>query len=103
MAETVANLRIMQGKDAAEAREQLVETWGASTPQVLESTIKDLIESGRRKISRVTSPGSAGQAEDNDLRVNADGTITESTKEEKKTYTMADLEEQMTKTMSRGL
>lgn len=99
MAERVVDLRIMQKKDNAEDRESLVESWLASTPKVLESTIQDLQKTGQRFIARITSPGLV-QNENDEL--DEDGDLTESagSKKPKKALTMADLEEQMVKTMA---
>jgi hypothetical protein len=97
LAERVVDLRIMQGKDKAEDRESLLESWMQSTPKVLESTIQDLLKSGQRQVKRVTSPGLA-VGEDVE---GGDGDITESTaKKPNKAPTMADLEETMVRTMS---
>ncbi|MNP20016.1 hypothetical protein D3C76_1125730 [compost metagenome] len=100
MAERVVDLRIMQKKDKAEDRDSLVESWLASTPKVLESTIQDLQKTGQRFIARITSPGLAVGESDEDL--DEEGNLTESagSKKPKKAVTMADLEESMIKGMS---
>lgn len=59
MAERVADLRIMQGKDKFEEREALIAEWNQSSSKVLESQITDLLESGKRHIETVHSPGLA--------------------------------------------
>lgn len=59
MAERVADLRIMQGKDKFDKRDELIAEWNQSSSKVLESQISDLLESGKRHIETVTSPGLA--------------------------------------------
>lgn len=59
LAERVADLRIMQGKNKFDEREALIAEWSQSSTKVLESQINDLLESGKRHIEKVTNPGLA--------------------------------------------
>jgi hypothetical protein len=105
MAERVADLRIMQHKDKVEDRESLVEQWVGSSSKVLESTINDLLESGKRHIASVPSPGLAVDDKNSTL-VDDEGNevhTKESAKEtsKKQLRTMKDLTEGMTSYMAR--
>lgn len=57
LAERVADLRILQGKDKVEARDQIISEWRDSSTKVLEGQIKDLLESAQRTVHTVPSPG----------------------------------------------
>lgn len=59
MAERVADLRIMQGKDKFEDRDALITEWSQSGTKVLESQINDLLESGKRHVEKIQNPGLA--------------------------------------------
>lgn len=108
MAERVVDLRILQGKEGKDFdRETLVESWIGSSSKVLESQIKDLVESGQRTIVQVASPGLAIK-DKNSILVDEDGNEvhTEESKADNKSdkpkiRTMKDLTEGMTSYLSR--
>lgn len=102
MAERVADLRILQGKDAMDKREELVSEWNKSSVKVLQSTIGDLLESGRRHIETVVSPALA-LGEKNAPIVNEDDEpiVPKKPKEAAALPTMGDFESNIHKSMFR--
>lgn len=103
MAERIADLRILQGKDKADQREELIKEWSNSSTKVLESTINDLIESGIRHIEKIASPGLA-IGESNAPIVDENGEEVVSTKKQKESKsapTLKDFEASMKKSIFR--
>jgi hypothetical protein len=110
MAERVVDLRILQGKDNADERDALVEQWVGSSSKVLESQIKDLLESGRRTIVTVQNPGAAVPenntqsviVDENNNEIDTAVHTKESKTDKPKIRTLKDLSEGMTKYMARN-
>lgn len=107
MAERVVDLRILQGKENKEAsREALVTEWVGSSSKVLESTIKDLVESSKRHIVTVPNPAVVENNNDpnvipvneNDEEIEAPATPVA----KPKLKTLKDLSEGMTSYLSRN-
>lgn len=104
VAERVVDLRINQGKDNAESREELVAEWSKSSTKVLESQITDLL-AAPRKIATVTNPGTV-ITDKNSITVDENGneihTQESSNSSKPKIKTLGDLTEGMTNYMARN-
>lgn len=84
MAERVADLRIVQGKNKADEREALITEWSQSSSKVLETQITDLLGSAQRHVEHIASPGQV-IAEKNAPIVDEDDEEIVTQKESKKT------------------